>query len=247
MPVYLLDRRLEFPPAQVATPEGLLAVGGDLSARRLVLAYRRGIFPWYSAGEPILWWSPDPRFVLYPAKLRVTRSMERIMRSGRFRITFDEAFEAVVAGCRDAKRRDETGTWITDAMLEAYCALHRAGYAHSVETWSEDTLVGGLYGVAVGRCFSGESMFARVSNASKAALIRLVERLRQWRFTLIDCQVHTDHLASMGAEAIPRARFLAELSETLRHPAPRGRWNIAQPVGPLEGEIHQTGKDPNPM
>lgn len=224
MPVFLLNRSPVFPPVDRAEPDGLLAAGGDLSARRLLAAYRAGIFPWYSEGEPLLWWSPDPRWVLFPERLRISHSMKPVLNSGRFRATFDHAFEPVIAGCARTPRRGQHGTWITPEMREAYARLHRLGHAHSVEVWQGEELAGGLYGVALGSFFSGESMFARVSNASKFALIRLVQELRQRGFTLIDCQVHTDHLSSMGAEAIPRAEYLDRLQAALAAgPAP-GSW-----------------------
>ncbi len=212
MPVFLLTDELVFPPVELAVPEGLLAVGGDLSVERLLLAYRSGIFPWYSDGEPILWWSPDPRFVLYPGKLKVSNSLRRVIKSGRFTVTLNKDFRAVTKNCRTVKRTADTGTWITAEMIEAYCRLHDAGHALSVEVWQKDALVGGLYGVSVGRCFCGESMFTRVSNASKVGFVWLVEHLLSQECDLIDCQVHTAHLESFGAEFIPRTDFLAQLA-----------------------------------
>lgn len=191
-------------------PNGLLAVGGRLSPHCLLRAYRRGIFPWYSEEQPILWWSPDPRMVLFPDELRISRSLRKILRRGIYRVSVDRAFPEVIAACA-APRRDEPGTWITAEMEAAYCRLHRQGWAHSVEVWAGDELVGGLYGVAIGRIFFGESMFHRRSDASKVALVTLVERLRQWGYGLIDCQVATAHLASLGAREIPRARFVSLL------------------------------------
>jgi leucyl/phenylalanyl-tRNA---protein transferase len=200
----ILTRRLIFPPVESATSEGILALGGDLSVNRLLLAYRSGIFPWYSEDEPIIWWSPDPRFVLFPNELKISSSLRRVIRSGKFTVTFDKDFEGVISNCRKAERLGQGGTWITPEMLDAYCALHKAGHAHSVEVWKDGELAGGLYGVAVGACFCGESMFTRVSNASKVALAALVER----GFALIDCQVQTNHLSTMGARNIPRQEFL---------------------------------------
>lgn len=203
--------QLQFPPVETADEEGLLAVGGDLRPARLLLAYRSGIFPWYSEGQPVLWWSPDPRFVLFPDRLRITKSMQRILRSGCFCSTWDKDFPAVINRCRHARRAGQFGTWITDGMEIAYCNLHRAGHAHSVEVWQDNELVGGLYGVIVGRCFCGESMFASVSNASKYALIQLVEQLKATGIELIDSQIPNSHMESMGAELIPRTEYLTYL------------------------------------
>ncbi len=232
MPVHRLPEAPLFPPTDRAARSGLLAVGGDLSPGRLLAAYREGIFPWFSEGEPILWWSPDPRFVLFPGELRVSRSMRQFLKKGAVRITFDRAFREVIAACR-RPRPDQEGTWITPEMQEAYCALHEYGYAHSVEVWHGDALVGGLYGVSLGRIFFGESMFSSLPNASKAALITLVERLRERGFALIDCQVETAHLASLGARPIPRREFGACLRKSLRHETLRGDWErlLGSPPG----------------
>lgn len=202
---------------------GLLAVGGDLSSERLLAAYREGIFPWYSEGEPLLWWSPDPRFVLFPKELRVSRSMRQFLKKQPFRITFDHAFRSVIAAC-GKPRPGQDGTWITQAMQEAYIALHELGYAHSVEVWQEGSLVGGLYGISIGRAFFGESMFSTSANASKAALITLVSGRPDLDFNLIDCQVETPHLGSLGARPIPRREFIALLKESLRNETYRGNW-----------------------
>lgn len=217
----------DFPPVECALrdPDGLLAIGGDLSPERLLEAYRRGIFPWYGEGQPILWWSPDPRWVLFPDELHVSRSLRKRLRSGRFEVTLDRDFRAVVEACRQP-RPGEGGTWITDAMREAYCGLHRLGHAHSAEAWLDDELVGGLYGVAVGRVFFGESMFTRVSDASKIAFVRLVRQLQAWDFPLIDCQVHTAHLARFGARPIPRQAFVAQLEEHTPRPAVPAPWRL---------------------
>lgn len=215
MPVFALSDRLSFPPPHLAIKEGLLAVGGDLSVERLLLAYRSGIFPWYSQGEPILWWSPDPRLVLYPDELRISRSLRKVIKRKRFQITFDRAFESVIQGCAAAKRSYGEGTWITEAMKAAYIQLHRRGYAHSVEAWQEDELVGGLYGVAMGSAFFGESMFSRFSNASKVAFVSLVETLREKHFAFIDCQVRTEHLVRFGAREISRKAFLEQLGKAV--------------------------------
>lgn len=218
---------LRFPPVESATPEGLLAVGGDLSSERLLEAYRRGIFPWYNPGQPILWWSPDPRAVLYPEKLRISRSLGKTLRRDHFHVTFDRDFRAVMLACAAPREQNpDGGTWITDEMVEAYCRLHELGYAHSVETRHGDRLVGGLYGVALGRVFFGESMFSRETDASKVALVALARTLRARGFRLIDCQLPTAHLTSLGAEAMSRAGFLAELSRSVNRPAAPGRWQI---------------------
>jgi leucyl/phenylalanyl-tRNA--protein transferase len=215
MPVFTLSKRLSFPPPHLAIKEGLLAVGGDLSPERLLLAYRNGIFPWYSPGEPILWWSPDPRLVLYPDELRISRSLHKVIKRKTFQITFDKSFDSVIQACADAKRSYGEGTWITDEMKTAYCELHRQGYAHSAEAWQGDTLVGGLYGLAIGRAFFGESMFSRVSNASKVAFVTLVENLKRLKFSLIDCQVRTDHLIRFGAREVPRKVFLEQVGKAM--------------------------------
>jgi leucyl/phenylalanyl-tRNA---protein transferase len=222
MPIFRLCDDIIFPPAGLASGSGVLAVGGDLSTGRLLAAYRGGIFPWYSEGDPIIWWSPDPRFVLFPGELRVSKSMRQVLKRNTFSITCDRDFSGVITGCRDS--REESGTWITDEMLEAYCELHRLGYAHSVEAWHEGVLAGGLYGVSLGRCFFGESMFATVSNASKAAFIVMVGFLEKIGIRIIDCQVYTSHLESLGARSIPRADFLQILGEALEHPDVTGNW-----------------------
>lgn len=218
----------QFPDPQYALvePDGLLAVGGDLSAARLLNAYRQGIFPWYSDGQPILWWSPNPRAVLFPNKLKVSRSLRKTLRKQAYRVTLDSAFADVVEACSEP-RPGQDGTWITDEMKQAYIHLHRIGFAHSVECWDNDTLVGGLYGVSMGKVFFGESMFARQSDTSKIAFAHLVEQLKDWNFELIDCQVYTDHLTSLGAEDIPREHFL-ELLDSWCEPfdAHQGQWQL---------------------
>ena len=224
MPVFALSAELTFPPPRFATREGLLAFGGDLSEERLLLAYRSGIFPWYSDGEPILWWSPDPRLVLYPREFHLSRSMLKTLKHGDFALTLDTAFERVIAECARVRCETGEGTWIVGDMRKAYCALHRSGFAHSIEAWQDGVLAGGLYGVALGRCFFGESMFARVSNASKAALAGLVAFLIEAGFELVDCQVTTGHLQRMGAREIPRKRYLQELERALEGPACAGSW-----------------------
>lgn len=223
MPVYRLGPGLAFPDPAEAEPDGLLAVGGDLSAERLLLAYRSGIFPWYSR-PPILWWSPDPRFAMLPSDLRVSKSMRQVLRRGEFHITLDRDFPAVIRACRTRHRPGQQGTWITSGMEQAYVALHRLGLAHSAEAWQDGQLAGGLYGVSLGRVFFGESMFAHVSNASKAAFITLTGLLAERGFTLIDSQVYTDHLASLGARQMPRTEYLERLAAALEAPALQGSW-----------------------
>ncbi len=210
---------LSFPPLEKAMrePNGLLAAGGDLSPERLLAAYRHGCFPWYQEGQPLLWWSPDPRTVLFPEELHVSRSLRKTLRQETFTVTFDRAFQAVIEGCA-GPRRYADGTWITTPMQNAYLALHRLGVAHSVEVWQDGRLVGGLYGLAMGRLFFGESMFSRATDASKVGFVALVERLRDWGFKLIDCQMPTQHLASFGARAIPREAFAEALSRYLDGP-----------------------------
>ena len=219
-----------FPPLATAQrePNGLLAVGGDLSPRRLLDAYRRGIFPWYSEGDPILWWSPDPRMVLYPAELRVTRSLAKTLRNRAHELRFDTAFDAVMRGCA-APRPGQGGTWIGPEMRAAYRKLHDLGYAHSAETWIAGELAGGLYGVAIGGAFFGESMFSRARDASKIALVGLVRRLAAEGFGLIDCQMHTTHLESLGAREIPRAEFARRVKDLVDYPRSPGRWPGAGP------------------
>ncbi|GAB3909834.1 leucyl/phenylalanyl-tRNA--protein transferase [Mucilaginibacter boryungensis] len=206
--IFRLDERLLFPAPQLAEEDGLLAIGGDLSPARLLLAYQNGIFPWYSDDTPILWYSPHQRFVLYPQRLKISRSMRQVLRSGKFSVTFDTAFEDVIQACSTVYREDQDGTWITNDMITAYTGLHRLGHAHSVEVWEHNELVGGLYGVQVGRVFCGESMFSKTSNASKAALIALCQTNR---YDLIDCQVYTAHLESLGAEMISREEYMEAL------------------------------------
>jgi leucyl/phenylalanyl-tRNA---protein transferase len=214
-----------FPPVQLALtdPNGLLAAGADLSPSRLLDAYVRGIFPWFGDGDPPLWWSPDPRMVLFLDELRLARSLRRVIRSGRYEVTFDRAFRDVMLGCSEPREGQE-GTWITPAMLEAYASLATLGYAHSVEAWMGGVLAGGLYGVAVGRMFFGESMFARHTDASKVALVHLVRQLQRWSFRLIDCQMSTAHLASLGAREIPRQQFIDEVEGLVRRKPLHGSW-----------------------
>lgn len=212
-----------FPPPHLAEPEGLLAIGGDLSPERLIAAYRRGIFPWYEPGGPILWWSPDPRFVLFPSELRVSHRLRRTIRSGRFEIRRDTAFDRVVRACAETPRDHEDGTWITPEMQAAYGQLHRMGLARSVEAWRDGDLVGGVYGVLAGRCFSGESMFHVATDASKVALAALVEDLAAGGVELLDCQVRSEHMLSLGAREIPRDEFLMRLARGLGDEPAAGR------------------------
>lgn len=226
MPVFRLSNRIEFPPAYLARPDGLLAVGGDLSPHRLVMAYSMGIFPWYNQDEPILWWSPDPRMVLFPAEIKVSRSLSKQMRKNQFKITLDTAFERVIRACSDIRLNQNQGTWITEEMTEAYIALHRVGFAHSVEAWMGDRLAGGLYGVSLGDSFFGESMFAYESNASKVAFVTLAKSLGTRGFSMIDCQVKTDHLMSFGAREIDREEFLSRLQDSIQCKTLKGKWTL---------------------
>jgi leucyl/phenylalanyl-tRNA--protein transferase len=225
MAVYRLRADLAFPPPSHAEPSGLLAVGGDLSAERLLRAYAQGIFPWYEE-PPILWFSPDPRMLLAPGALHVSRRLLRTLRQGRFELRLDGAFGVVIRSCAHVSRRGASGTWITPEMIEAYERLHALGYAHSAEAWQAGELVGGVYGVSLGRAFFAESMFHRVPDASKAALTALVWQLEAWGFTLFDCQLATAHLASLGARECPRARFERLLARALRAETRRGRWEL---------------------
>jgi len=216
MPIYRLTRKLAFPNPSSAEDDGLLAVGGDLSVERLVLAYSLGIFPWYSEDQPILWWSPDPRLVLFPEELRVSKTLRQTLRKGVYRVTYNQAFDAVIRGCANAKRKGDAGTWITDEMIDAYIRLHQSGWAHSVEAWDGDELAGGLYGVMIGRAFFGESMFAIKTDASKVAFVECVGNLAKKGIELIDCQVSTEHLKSFGAKEIPRDEFAKRLHQALK-------------------------------
>jgi leucyl/phenylalanyl-tRNA--protein transferase len=227
MPVFVLSEELVFPPPYLATPEGLLAAGGDLSPERLLLAYRMGIFPWYAEDEPILWWSPDPRLVLYPQEFHLSRSLQKVIRRGDFTVTTDRAFEAVIRACAGVRTAGGEGTWIVPDMIDAYCGLHRRGLAHSVEAWQGQRLAGGLYGVSLGSAFFGESMFTRVKNASKVALAALAAWLQANGFDLIDCQVTTGHLQRLGAREIPREHYLQELSRCLQNSTRSGKWQMA--------------------
>lgn len=211
MPIFRITDRLAFPDPRLASAEGLLAVGGDLSPQRLLLAYSLGIFPWYGRGEPLLWWSPDPRCVIGPSEVHVSRRLARTLRRGSFRVTCNRAFDAVIAACADLRRHEPGGTWLVPEMQAAYRQLHRLGYAHSVEVWQGDQLAGGMYGVALGRFFFGESMFHNVTDASKVALVTLCRHLAEQRFVLLDCQVPNPHLQRMGAKSLARELFLETL------------------------------------
>lgn len=223
---YLSDSA-PFPPVEQAlqSPAGLLAAGGGLAPHRLLDAYRRGIFPWFGEGDPVLWWSPDPRTVLFPEEFRISRSLRKTLRGKPFEIRTDTVFERVMRACA-APRKGQAGTWISEDMVAAYTRLHRMGWAHSVEAWSEGDLVGGLYGVGIGRMFYGESMFSRKNNASKVALAHLAAQLQRWNYGMIDCQMHTSHLASLGARQLPRTEFIRRMNELLPLPETACRWQF---------------------
>jgi leucyl/phenylalanyl-tRNA--protein transferase len=226
-PYFDEDDYFPFPDIRTASREGIVATGGNLSPGMLVSAYRQGIFPWYAEGEPILWWSPDPRFVLFPERLHVSESMRRTIRRGEFSVTLDGDFDGVIASCSAVPRPGQKGTWILPEMIEAYGELHRLGYAHSVEVRKDGSLAGGLYGVSLGSVFFGESMFSREPDASKTGFILLVWRLRDAGFTLIDSQVRTSHLGSLGAEEISRDRYLSLLASSLSVPTAKGNWGTS--------------------
>ena len=224
MPIFKLDSdQIYFPPAHLAHSSGILAIGGDLSPERLLLAYKKGIFPWFNPDEPAVWWSPDPRCVILPEKLKVSKSMRQLLRKGKFGVTFDQDFLGVIRACRDVYRPGQEGTWISDEIIDSYYQLHREGFIHSVEVWEEGQLIGGLYGGNLGKAFFGESMFAKASNASKYGLIMLVKNLEEQGHDLIDCQVHTHHLESLGAEMIPRLDFLEAIEQ--QEQIDRRNWN----------------------
>ena len=229
MPVFQLTDALLFPPPRLAREDGLLAVGGDLTPERLILAYSQGIFPWYSEGEPILWWSPAPRLILLPEEFHCSRRLGRQLRQGLFRVTMDKAFTEVVAGCASEGERDEKGTWILPEMSAAYQTLHQLGFAHSVECWQEDELAGGLYGIALGGIFFGESMFSRAANSSKVALAHLCGQLAAWGFVCLDCQMRTPHLLRLGAREVSREAFEELLDQGLTLPSRPGPWRFDTP------------------
>ena len=224
MIVWLDKNEIWFPNPDLAPGDFPLAIGGDLSPERLIFAYSSGIFPWYSEGEPIMWWSPDPRMVLFPENLKVSRSLRKVIRNKGFEVRFDTDFERVINMCASVKRPGQEGTWITDEMKKAYIELHNLGYAHSVETYLDGKLVGGLYGVSIGKTFFGESMFHTVSDASKVAFVKLVEKLREWDFDMIDCQQSTPHMERFGAVEIPRKKFLEILKKSVKKKDFVGKW-----------------------
>jgi len=220
----LNQKHCGFPDPNHADRDGLIAFGGDLSPKRILSAYSQGIFPWYSPGEPILWWSPDPRFVLFPQKFHISKSLSKVIQKSNYTVTMDQAFVSVIKECANTRIENGCGTWITDNMIQAYCQLYEMGFAHSVETWMDGQLIGGLYGISLGRMFSGESMFFRKSNASKIALVALITFARSYEFDFIDCQVTTTHLKNFGAENISRDIFLQLLKKSLEHEHLQGRW-----------------------
>jgi leucyl/phenylalanyl-tRNA--protein transferase len=231
MPLFRLSERLDFPPAWLARSDGLLCIGGDLSAQRILLAYEKGIFPWFSESEPILWWSPDPRLVLFPENIKVSRSLKKTIKKNTFHLTMDHAFEETILSCAKPRRKEYAGTWLVEEMIEAYIQLHKLGYAHSIETWKDDRLVGGLYGICLGGIFFGESMFSFEDDASKTALTALARHLEQHRFDLIDCQVTTNHLLSMGATEISRNAYLDIIQRSIKRTDLRHVWGPGIPLG----------------
>lgn len=230
MAIYRLFDEPIFPDPEHADPDGLLAVGGDLTPERLISAYTTGVFPWYAEHSPILWWSTDPRLVLFPEELHVPRRLARLLRKGIFRITFDTAFDQVISGCCATPRPGQDGTWLVPEMIEAYTEMHRLGLCHSVEAWMGDELAGGLYGISLGRAFFGESMFFCEPDASKAAFVSLVKTLQTWDFRIVDCQQTTTHLLRFGAREINRRRFLDQLGQALQFPTIRGTWQYPDEV-----------------
>jgi leucyl/phenylalanyl-tRNA--protein transferase len=226
MPVYQLTDKLVFPPAALAEKDGLLAIGGDLSPARLLLAYSNGIFPWFSEGDPLLWWSPSPRLVIFPDEFKVPKRLSRLIRQKEYSVTLDQAFHQVITACATVAARQEKGTWITRDMVAAYSLLHEMGYAHSVECWQDGELAGGLYGISLGGVFFGESMFSRQPNSSKIALVFLLQKLLEWDFDLIDCQMKTVHLMQFGAREISGAEFQKLLAESVSRPTQRGKWQL---------------------
>jgi leucyl/phenylalanyl-tRNA--protein transferase len=227
VPIYRLTNQIVFPDPNDADANGLLAIEGDLSPQRVLLAYAQGIFPWPHESLPLLWFSPDPRMVLLPSKLHISRSLRRTINKGAFEVRFDTAFDRVTQACAATSRPGQDGTWVTDEMIQCYCCLHELGFAHSAEAWVDGELVGGLYGVSLGAAFFGESMFAHRSNASKVAFVHLVRQLHRWGFHFVDCQMHTDHLARFGAIEWSRRRFLQALDNARQVPTRRGAWTDA--------------------
>ena len=226
MPIFRLSNELIFPPPDLSEDNGLLAIGGDLIEERLLLAYSMGIFPWYSEDDPILWWSPDPRLILLPEDLKVSRSLRQTIKKGVFAVTLDTAFEQVIRNCASVHLKEDSDTWITGDMINAYINLHHSGYAHSVECWFGGELAGGLYGISLGSAFFGESMFTKKSDASKVAFVTVVRQLMAWNFTLLDCQMTTSHLKNLGAQEIPRPDFLIMLNKALKAPTKKGKWKL---------------------
>lgn len=225
MPIYLLDDRIIFPAIENAE-EGILAIGGDLSPERLLAAYQNGIFPWYNEDDPIIWHAPEERFILLLDELHISKSMRRVLNSNKFTYTVDTNFSFVIQQCAQVERKNEDGTWITEEMIDAYINLHQIGFAHSVEVWQDDKIVGGLYGVSLGKCFFAESMFHTATNASKFAIIKLVELLKQKDFHFIDAQVYTKHVETLGAKNITRNNFMQMLHKNIQFPTWKGKWNI---------------------
>ena len=225
MPIYLLDERIIFPAIE-NTEEGILAIGGDLSPERLLVAYQNGIFPWYNEDDPIIWHAPEERFILLLDELHISKSMRRVLNSNKFTYTVDTNFSFVIQQCAQVERKNEDGTWITEEMIDAYINLHQIGFAHSVEVWQDDKIVGGLYGVSLGKCFFAESMFNTATNASKFAIIKLVELLKQKDFHFIDAQVYTKHVETLGAKNITRNNFMQMLHKNIQFPTWKGKWNI---------------------
>ncbi|MBI9066084.1 MAG: leucyl/phenylalanyl-tRNA--protein transferase [Salinivirgaceae bacterium] len=225
MPIYKLPDEPYFPDPNEATEDGLLAIGGDLSPQRLVVAYASGIFPWFNEHDPIMWWSPDPRMVLFPERLKVSKSLKQTIRKEKFELRIDTAFTEVILNCKTVSRKDEEGTWITDEMIAAYKNLYKLGLAHSFETWLDNELVGGLYGISLGNAFFGESMFSKVSDASKVAFYYLSQYCIKHNFSFIDCQITNPHLQSLGAEEIPRVAFLGLLEDALKEKTKLGLWD----------------------
>ncbi len=229
MYIHILGQDLSFPPVTEATREGIVAIGGDLTPKRLLKAYQQGIFPWYCENDPIIWWSPDPRMVIFLRDLHVSRSMQRVIKRKQFLLTYDKEFVRVVKECQKS-RSNQDGTWITRDMVEAYVTLHKLGYAHSVEVWEKNTLAGGIYGVSLGRAFFGESMFTRVNNASKFGLIQLVLDLRKRGYDFLDCQVSSNHLVQLGAAEISRDNFIKCLKKSLKYETLRGKWHFKSDI-----------------
>ena len=226
MPVFQLSRDIVFPSPELAEPDGLIAVGGDLCPKRIMEAYKSGIFPWYSEGDPILWWTPSPRLILFPEEFYISRRLARTIRQNVFSVSADSSFEKVITNCAEQRSENRNETWITQEMISAYYHLHELGYAHSIECWKDDKLVGGLYGIALDHVFFGESMFSTMSNSSKVALNALVQHAKETGIHLIDCQLRTEHLASLGAREISRTKFEELLNKNIRETTPQQKWRL---------------------